>query len=84
MKSGQPAYSPGRRVMAAAQDFHPMAAYKATPGEPSFGASLEAFVAACKSRDRTIAPGIATGYEVLKVIDMAYRSSDAGGSPVAA
>lgn len=81
---GQPAYSPGRRVMAAIDAFHPMAAYKARPGEPSFGDALGAFVAACRSRDRSVSPGIEAGYEVLKVIDMAYRSAEAGGAPVKA
>ena len=79
---GQPAYSPGRRVKAEVDEFFPLAAYRARPGEPSFGDSLSAFFKACRQRDRTVAPGLSAGLEVLKVIEMAYRSSDRGGVPV--
>lgn len=79
---GQPAYSPGRRVLAEVDTFSPMAAYRARPGEPSFSDALTAFFDACRARDRAVKPGFTDGLEVLKVVELAYLSSDRGGVPV--
>lgn len=82
VRAGQPGYSRGPRLKAEIAEFAPMAALRARPGEPSFVDSLAAFFEACDRRDRAVEPGIAAGVEVLKVIDMAYRSQEAGGAPV--
>ena len=82
VRSGQPGYSRGVRVKAELDEFAPVAALRARPGEPSFGDSLAAFFDACATRDKSVAPGIDAGVEVLKVVEMAYRSQEAGGSPV--
>lgn len=80
VRSGQPGYSRGTRLRTELTDFAPVAALNARPGEPSFGDALAAFFAACRSRDRAVEPSLEAGVEVLKVIDMAYRSHEAGGA----
>lgn len=82
VRSGQPGYSRGARVKAEIADFAPRAALSARPGEPSFADSLAAFFAASQARDRSVEPGLEAGVEVLKVIEMAYRSQEGGGVPV--
>jgi len=82
IKIGAPAYTRSGRVKTAVANFAPLAALKAEPGEPSFGASLSAFINACQTRDRAIEPSINDGLNVLKVIDAAYKSAHDGGMPV--